>query len=235
MPSSADGPTAPRLAVLDDVTWDGEPVPGERTHALLRSLADAGPRGLSETALVDEVWGDDVPANPTKALQVVVSRARSATSADAIERTARGYRLALAPADVDAWALRPEGLRLAAAGEYAAALPLLERARARRRGGRRAAALRRRRARRPGRAGALRDLPRGPRRPARRRPEPDAPGAARRAAGPRPPGPRGAALRGVPADRPRRATSPRSRRRSAPRGSPRSSAPGASARPGSRT
>jgi predicted ATPase len=29
---------------------------------------------------------------------------------------------------VDAWALRPEGLRLAAAGEYAAALPLLERA-----------------------------------------------------------------------------------------------------------
>ena len=128
MPSSADGPGAPRLAVLDDVTWDGEPVPGERTHALLRGLAGAGPRGLSETALVDEIWGDDVPANPTKALQVVVSRARSATSADAIERTARGYRLTLATADVDAWALRPEGLRLAGAGEYAAALPLLERA-----------------------------------------------------------------------------------------------------------
>ncbi|WP_243059974.1 AAA family ATPase [Nocardioides sp. SR21] len=126
MPSSAaDGP---RLTVLDEVTWDGSPVPGERTHALLRALAEAGSRGLSETALVDEVWGDDVPANPTKALQVVVSRARSATSADAIERTARGYRLALATAEVDAWALRPEGLRLAAAGEYAAALPLLERA-----------------------------------------------------------------------------------------------------------
>ena len=45
-----------------------------------------------------------------------------------IERTARGYRLALATTDVDAWALRPEGLRLAAAGDYAAALPLLERA-----------------------------------------------------------------------------------------------------------
>ncbi|KQW43119.1 hypothetical protein ASC77_22820 [Nocardioides sp. Root1257] len=128
MPSSADGPHAPRLTVLDDVTWRGEPVPGERTHALLRSLVDAGPRGLSETALVEEVWGDDVPANPTKALQVVVSRARSATSADAIERTTRGYRLTLAAADVDAWALRPEGLRLAAAGDYVAALPLLERA-----------------------------------------------------------------------------------------------------------
>ncbi|GAB3194865.1 hypothetical protein GCM10027062_00120 [Nocardioides hungaricus] len=128
MPSSAADGSRPRLAVLDDVAWDGVAVPGERTHALLRALADAGPRGLSEQSLVVEVWGDDVPANPTKALQVVVSRARSATAADVIERTARGYRLALAAADVDAWALRPEGLRLAAAGEYAAALPLLERA-----------------------------------------------------------------------------------------------------------
>ena len=129
MPSSgADRPAGPRLSVLDDVTWDGEPVPGERTHALLRCLADAGPRGLGEQALVEEIWGDDVPANPAKALQVVVSRARSATSAGVIERTARGYRLALPPTEVDAWALRPEGLRLAAAGEYAAALPLLERA-----------------------------------------------------------------------------------------------------------
>ena len=126
--SAADGPPTPRLAVLDGVTWDGEPVPGERTHALLRGLAAAGSRGLSETALVEEIWGDDVPANPTKALQVVVSRARAATAAEAIERTARGYRLALATEDVDVWALRPEGLRLAAAGAYDAALPLLERA-----------------------------------------------------------------------------------------------------------
>lgn len=128
MPSSADGPPAARLAVLDEVTWDGAPIPGERTRALLRCLAEAGARGLSEAGLVDEIWGDDVPANPTKALQVVVSRARSATSAEAIERTARGYRLTLGATEVDLWALRPEGLRLAAAGEYAAALPLLERA-----------------------------------------------------------------------------------------------------------
>jgi predicted ATPase/tetratricopeptide (TPR) repeat protein len=127
--SAAEDPTVFRLSVLDDVTWDGEPVPGERTHALLRALAEAGPRGLAEASLVEEVWGDDVPANPTKALQVVVSRARAATSAEAIEHTTRGYRLALAAADVDAWALRPEGLRLAGAGHYAAALPLLERAR----------------------------------------------------------------------------------------------------------
>ena len=129
MPShAADEPSAPRLRVLDDVTWSGQPVPGERTHALLRCLVEAGRRGASESVLVEEIWGDGVPANPTKALQVVVSRARSATGPEIVERTARGYRLALEETDVDAWALRPEGLRLAASGEYAAALPLLERA-----------------------------------------------------------------------------------------------------------
>jgi predicted ATPase len=126
--SGADGSAGPWLTVLDDVTWNGEPVPGERIHALLRSLAEAGARGLSEATLVEEIWGDDVPANPTKALQVVVSRARSATATDVIARTPRGYRLALSVPQVDAWALRPEGLRLAAVGDYAAALPLLERA-----------------------------------------------------------------------------------------------------------
>ena len=115
-----------RLELLDRVAWDGRSVPGERTHALLRALAEAGPRGLSEDALVEEVWGGDTPANPGKALQVVVSRARSATCPEAIERTARGYRLALGVEDVDVWALRPAGLRLAAEGRYAEALPLLE-------------------------------------------------------------------------------------------------------------
>jgi predicted ATPase/tetratricopeptide (TPR) repeat protein len=117
-----------RLTVLDAVAWDGREVPGDRTAALLRALAEAGPGGLSEDALVTEVWAADAPANPRKALQVVVSRARSVTSAEVIERTRRGYRLNLAQSEVDAWALRPEGLRLAAAGRYADALPLLERA-----------------------------------------------------------------------------------------------------------
>ncbi|MEI7059199.1 BTAD domain-containing putative transcriptional regulator [Nocardioides sp. CCNWLW239] len=116
------------LSVLDEVTWGGEPVAGERTRALLRALVDAGPRGASEAALVEEIWGrDDIPANPAKALQVVVSRARTATDAGAIERTPRGYRLGLPAAEVDAWSLRPEALRLAAEKRYAEALPLLER------------------------------------------------------------------------------------------------------------
>ena len=102
--------------------------------------------------------------------------------------------------------------------------------------GRGAAALDRGGARRAGRAGALRAAPRGPRRPARRRPRPGAPGAARRAAGRRPTGARGAAVRGVLADRSRRATSRALRpRRSASRGSPRSSGRAGWARPGWRT
>ena len=43
---------------------------------------------MSEDALVEAVWEDEVPANPGKALQVVVSRARSQTRPDAVVRTA---------------------------------------------------------------------------------------------------------------------------------------------------
>jgi len=117
-----------RLHLLGDATWDGHPIPGERTIALLRALADAGHRGLSDRSLIEELWPDEEPANPTKALQVVVSRARSATSAEAIERTERGYRLGLPVEEVDIWAVRPVGLDLAAQGKYAEALPFLEQA-----------------------------------------------------------------------------------------------------------
>lgn len=116
-----------RLTLLEEVTWDGVAVPGARTHALLRALADAGPRGLSEAALVDLIWEDEPPAHPAKALQVVVSRARAATCPEAIERTERGYRLALGADDVDVWSLRPAALRAAAEGRYDDALALLDR------------------------------------------------------------------------------------------------------------
>ena len=70
------------LRLLDEVSYDGHPVAGERSQALLAALAVAGGRAVAEGDLVEAVWGADVPANPAKALQVVVSRTRSQTAAD---------------------------------------------------------------------------------------------------------------------------------------------------------
>jgi predicted ATPase/DNA-binding SARP family transcriptional activator len=121
------GTTTPALTLLADVRWHGVPVTGERTHALLASLASTPDGGASEGRLIDEIWGADEPANPTKALQVVVSRARAATSADAVVRTPHGYRLGTADTDV---ALARRGLDMArraeAAGDWAAAVAAAE-------------------------------------------------------------------------------------------------------------
>ncbi len=94
------------LRLLDEVSWRGTPLPGGRTQALLAALVTAGGQ-VSEERLVDEVWGpDDVPANPAKALQVVVSRARAQTGPEVVTRTEHGYRLGLADGEVDALVLR---------------------------------------------------------------------------------------------------------------------------------
>src|SRR5699024_11200112 len=45
-----------------------------------------------------------LPANPHKALQIVVSRARTQLGQTSIARTEHGYRLALGADDVDVWA-----------------------------------------------------------------------------------------------------------------------------------
>ncbi len=89
------------LTLLDDVRWNGEPVVGDRPGALLEALVEAGPAGRTPESLIDAVWGGDPPANPTKALQVLVSRVRSTTDARVIERTARGYPLGLGRDEVD--------------------------------------------------------------------------------------------------------------------------------------
>ncbi|RJL32506.1 BTAD domain-containing putative transcriptional regulator [Bailinhaonella thermotolerans] len=93
------------LTLLDGVRWRGGRVVGERARTLLAVLALHGPAGASDERLVEELWHDEPPANPTKALQVVVSRTRAATGADAVVRTARGYRLGLAEDQVDLWLL----------------------------------------------------------------------------------------------------------------------------------
>src|SRR4051812_23848666 len=89
-------PRAGELHLLAEVAWRGIPVHGGRTHALLAVLVDAGGRTVGERALVDQVWGpDQAPANPAKALQVVVSRTRAQTAPEVVERAPGGYRLGL--------------------------------------------------------------------------------------------------------------------------------------------
>ena len=100
-------PRAGELQLLAEVTWRGLPVHGGRTHALLAALVESAGRTVGERALVDEVWGTDrPPANPAKALQVVVSRTRAQTAPEVVERAAGGYRLGLDPTAVDALAQR---------------------------------------------------------------------------------------------------------------------------------
>ena len=89
-----------RLCLLDGVSWDGVPLPGERVGALLAVLVDE-PAGVSDGRLVQEIWPDAEPVHPAKALQVLVSRTRAATSAEAIRRLEGGYRLGLPDGDVD--------------------------------------------------------------------------------------------------------------------------------------
>lgn len=95
----------PRLKLLSTTSWCNTPITGDRIRSLLRTLAEAGPRGLSTGALLAAIWSEEPPAHPTKALQILVSRAKTLTSAEAIDRTSIGYRLALAEDDVDVWAL----------------------------------------------------------------------------------------------------------------------------------
>ncbi len=108
------------LEVRDD---GGAPVAvaGVRLRGLIARLALAGGQPVSTGALAEAVWDFALPADVANALQTLVSRARRALGeAAAVEQSAAGYRLAVAPDDVDA--LRFE--RLVAEGAVAEALAL---------------------------------------------------------------------------------------------------------------
>jgi predicted ATPase len=96
-------------------------VAGARLRGLVARLALAGGQPVSTGALAEAVWDYEPPADVGNALQTLVSRARrSLGGAAAVEQSAAGYRLAVAPDDVDA--LRFE--RLVAQGAVAEALAL---------------------------------------------------------------------------------------------------------------
>jgi predicted ATPase/DNA-binding SARP family transcriptional activator len=92
-------------------------VPGTRRRALLALLALEGDRGIGAPRLVDALWPEEPPENAQQALYSHVSRLRGHLGAmsDRLERHAHGYRLRLAPYELDADAARRLALTDAAA------------------------------------------------------------------------------------------------------------------------
>lgn len=77
------------------------PVPGARARLLVAALATHPGRSRSAQALIEDVWGEDPPRAPMNALHTQVSRLRSALPEGALEIGPAGYRLVLAPDQVD--------------------------------------------------------------------------------------------------------------------------------------
>ncbi len=93
------------LVLLPRVAFRGREITGARLHGLLALLAAELRTGCSTARLVDGLWAEGRPEHPTKALQVLVSRARTQLGPGVIASTATGYRLALAVDQVDAAAV----------------------------------------------------------------------------------------------------------------------------------
>ncbi|MEY9840080.1 BTAD domain-containing putative transcriptional regulator [Streptacidiphilus sp. EB103A] len=93
------------LILLPRVACRGQEVTAPRLRALLALLAGDLRTGCSTERLVAGLWPDELPERPGKALQVLVSRARTQLGADVIDSTPTGYRLTLTEGQVDSSAL----------------------------------------------------------------------------------------------------------------------------------
>jgi predicted ATPase/DNA-binding SARP family transcriptional activator len=115
----------PDLVLLTRVSFRGREIAGPRLQGLVALLAADLRTGCGTARLVDGLWPDERPENPAKAVQILVSRARSLLGADAIARTPTGYRLTLTEDRVDSSAVvmrAAASARCSRAGDHAAAL-----------------------------------------------------------------------------------------------------------------
>src|SRR4051794_5637782 len=89
-----------------EVCRDGRPIvlPGAASRRVLAALALRAGEWMSVEQLIDELWGERPPASARKALQMHVARLRRAFGDEAglLASGPAGYRLAVAPDDVDA-------------------------------------------------------------------------------------------------------------------------------------
>ena len=125
-----------RVGILGPLTVEGDDGPvdvgGSRLRALLIRLAVDVGRTVDSERLADALWGDHQPTDQANALQSLVSRLRRVLpDRDAIVSGPTGYRLALAPGDVDATEfehLARDGRRALDAEDPETAADLLRRA-----------------------------------------------------------------------------------------------------------
>jgi DNA-binding SARP family transcriptional activator/WD40 repeat protein len=115
-----------RILGLLEVAREGEPLAlgAVQQRALLAVLVLHRGEVVSVDRLVDELWGERVPAAAAKTVQVYVSHLRKVLGAGVIVTQGRAYRLAVAPEQVDAVrfeALGAEGRRALASGDAARA------------------------------------------------------------------------------------------------------------------
>ena len=118
------------LGPVEAIGPDGRPLrcPGRPLRLLALLLVD-GVRVVPADVAIDALWGDALPAHPTNALQIVVSRLRRVLGEEAIPWRAEGYELRLDDPDaVDAHRferLAAEGRDALARGDHADASRLL--------------------------------------------------------------------------------------------------------------
>jgi predicted ATPase/DNA-binding SARP family transcriptional activator len=113
------------LTLLSRVAYHGREITGPRLRGLLALLAGELRSGCGTARLVEALWPDKQPENPTKALQILVSRARALVGAEVIASTPTGYRLTLDEHQVDSSAIllsAAASARQSRAGDPAGAL-----------------------------------------------------------------------------------------------------------------
>ncbi|MPZ28763.1 MAG: hypothetical protein GEV12_20795 [Micromonosporaceae bacterium] len=98
-------------------------VPERKVRALLADLLVHAGQPVSTSRLIDDLWGDQLPANPTNTLQTRVSQLRRALAGaepggrELVVSQPPGYLLRVEPAEVDAGQFRELVERARAAGD----------------------------------------------------------------------------------------------------------------------
>ena len=104
---------------------------GRKARGLLAALLVHANEPVSADRLIEEVWGDELPENAAKSLQIQISRLRKTLGNDRLLTAAGGYRLVVHEGELDsdrAVALVEAAAELFERGEHSQAAALLHRA-----------------------------------------------------------------------------------------------------------